>query len=344
MGAEQKIGISLLVLLAVIVVVFFFNRGDREPIAMNQTGQDVAAVQDTDDATSNEGVPLAIADSDKDSARTGARESAIGLADDADIIITTTPSRFDNEHRMSVVDARSSAGNDTPTAEAVDMYDEDWDEGESVTSPQEPGTIAYSPDSPQNTGDTDYSIAAAAVQVAADDQPVDSSRPQAWTIDQARSSSPTTRPTILLDSDRNPSTTAAVTVSERSHTIASGDTLSSLADRYFGHEKYAYLIERANPQLKNPNRLTVGETLTIPPPPDQQRTAAAAIATPGLSTPADSTGKTYTVTSGDTLSGIASKHLGSSARWREIFELNRATLKDDPGNLSIGMELRLPPR
>jgi len=52
---------------------------------------------------------------------------------------------------------------------------------------------------------------------------------------------------------------------------------------------------------------------------------------------------TYTVRPGDTLSSIALKHLGSSARYGDLFESNRELL-GSPDALQIGMVLRIPPR
>ena len=49
----------------------------------------------------------------------------------------------------------------------------------------------------------------------------------------------------------------------------------------------------------------------------------------------------YVVQSGDTLSGIAGRYLGSIARFDEIYELNRDQMSG-PHALKIGMRLRLP--
>jgi nucleoid-associated protein YgaU len=38
--------------------------------------------------------------------------------------------------------------------------------------------------------------------------------------------------------------------------------------------------------------------------------------------------RTYTVQSGDTLSGIAQQQLGDASRWPEIFERNREVLSN----------------
>ncbi|MDA0831960.1 MAG: LysM peptidoglycan-binding domain-containing protein [Planctomycetota bacterium] len=53
--------------------------------------------------------------------------------------------------------------------------------------------------------------------------------------------------------------------------------------------------------------------------------------------------KTYVVQSGDTLSGIAQKQLGSSGRFEDIYEANRDLLKN-PNDLRVGMKLKIPPR
>ena len=52
----------------------------------------------------------------------------------------------------------------------------------------------------------------------------------------------------------------------------------------------------------------------------------------------------YVVRSGDTLSGIANAMYGSELAWRDIYEANRDRIGDDPGRLSVGMRLSLPPR
>ncbi|MBI5136731.1 MAG: LysM peptidoglycan-binding domain-containing protein [Nitrospirae bacterium] len=48
------------------------------------------------------------------------------------------------------------------------------------------------------------------------------------------------------------------------HTVAAGDTLGTIAARYFGDPAFWETVWRANPQLTNPDRLTAGQILTIP--------------------------------------------------------------------------------
>lgn len=49
----------------------------------------------------------------------------------------------------------------------------------------------------------------------------------------------------------------------------------------------------------------------------------------------------YRVKAGDTLSGIASRHLGRGSRWTEIWDLNKGRIAD-PNLIEIGWELVLP--
>lgn len=50
----------------------------------------------------------------------------------------------------------------------------------------------------------------------------------------------------------------------------------------------------------------------------------------------------HKVESGETLSGLASKYLGTHRRYRELFEANRDILKS-PDALRVGMKLKIPP-
>jgi hypothetical protein len=52
-------------------------------------------------------------------------------------------------------------------------------------------------------------------------------------------------------------------------------------------------------------------------------------------------GRTHVIQAGDTLSGLASKYLGSSARYREIYEANRNVLRS-PDDLREGVTIVIP--
>ena len=60
--------------------------------------------------------------------------------------------------------------------------------------------------------------------------------------------------------------------------------------------------------------------------------------TPGAT---GTTGKTYTVKTGDTLSGIAKQQLGNANAYMKIFEANRDQLSD-PDKIKPGQVLKIP--
>lgn len=64
--------------------------------------------------------------------------------------------------------------------------------------------------------------------------------------------------------------------------------------------------------------------------------------TPKPTTPAPSTGSgTYTVVSGDSLSSIAKAKLGSVAKWKELYELNKTAIGSNPNMIYPGQKLKL---
>jgi nucleoid-associated protein YgaU len=123
----------------------------------------------------------------------------------------------------------------------------------------------------------------------------------------------------------------------REHVVASGETLSSIAASLLGDPARWREIAAANPQI-DADRLAVGDRLQIPsgspPPVAPPRTAPPPAASPDA-------GREHTVAAGETLSSIAAARLGSSGRWREIYDLNRDRLAS-PDRLREGQRLRLP--
>lgn len=51
---------------------------------------------------------------------------------------------------------------------------------------------------------------------------------------------------------------------ETIHTVLSGETLSAIAQRYFGNEDYSRIVEENRETLSDPNRLKIGMKLRIP--------------------------------------------------------------------------------
>lgn len=111
--------------------------------------------------------------------------------------------------------------------------------------------------------------------------------------------------------------------------IQRGDTLWRLAARYYGSGRYWQRIFQANMDiLRNPNRLRIGQVITIfldstdssPAQPDTETAET------------ETTGNTYTVQSGDSLWRIASRVYGQGRLWRQIFEANRDVISD-PGKI-----------
>ena len=120
------------------------------------------------------------------------------------------------------------------------------------------------------------------------------------------------------------------------HTIASGETFSSLAARLYGDQKYWVAISQANP-LIDPERLRVGQEIRLPDPADVTGKAAPAAS----DLPEGRT--SYTVKSGDSLSEIAQQFYGKATQWRRIHDANRALIGSDPADLRAGMKLVIPP-
>jgi nucleoid-associated protein YgaU len=123
--------------------------------------------------------------------------------------------------------------------------------------------------------------------------------------------------------------------------VQPGDTMSSIAKHWFGHEGKWDLIARANP-LVDPNRLRPGQMLRLPPRETVRPPIAVEGRTAGAAGTAGTGPQTHTVQSGDTLSTIAKAFYGTSARWREIYEANRATIGANPDRLEVGTKLLVP--
>ncbi len=130
---------------------------------------------------------------------------------------------------------------------------------------------------------------------------------------------------------------------ERRYKIKSGDTLSSIAEDFYGEERKWTVIAKANPKL-NPNRLRVGEEIVLP---DvaaiaKKKAEEAKKAKDAIEKAVGPAGeRTVIVESGDTLSGISKKVYGKASKWRVIFNANKKLLPR-PDDLKVGMKLTIP--
>lgn len=119
----------------------------------------------------------------------------------------------------------------------------------------------------------------------------------------------------------------------RTHTVVAGETLWSIAEKYYGSGFNWVDISNAN-NLDNPGAIETGQKLTIP---DVTPELATAVK-PASETNAIS-GATYEVVRGDSLWKIAVRAYGDGYRWVEIARENNLV---NPGLIHAGNILVLP--
>jgi len=133
------------------------------------------------------------------------------------------------------------------------------------------------------------------------------------------------------------------------HIVQANENLAKIAKRYygssFGNRQVAInrIFEANRSVLESPDRLRVGQRLTIPPLPEslkRQFTVTPAVASLPVQKPLVKV-KKYQVREGDNLWKIAVKVLGDGNRYQEIIRLNSDRLKNED-SLTPGMHLRLP--
>ena len=112
------------------------------------------------------------------------------------------------------------------------------------------------------------------------------------------------------------------------YTVQTGDSLSSIAEDWFGTASSWTLIAQANPSL-DPNRLSVGQVLILP-----EKNASPAPVLKGSGS--------HVVRSGETLSSIAKAYYGDERHWSAIYKANQAAIGSDAGDLKVGMTLVMP--
>ncbi len=118
----------------------------------------------------------------------------------------------------------------------------------------------------------------------------------------------------------------------QTYVVRKNDSLWKIAQRFYGDgTKLSIILEANRAAIKNPDRLTVGQTLVIPPLPDKKPLVLAV---------QESVQRTHTVQKGDNLYRIAERYYGNSSKWRKILAAN-PTLKSEK-DLRVGMVLIIP--
>jgi nucleoid-associated protein YgaU len=144
------------------------------------------------------------------------------------------------------------------------------------------------------------------------------------------------------------STGAAAAGEETVYTVASGDSLWKISKKVYGDPKHANRIAKAN-KLDPDDNLRVGQKLKMPRIEGVTMAAGSAAAAPAHAeaaaetppaAPAAAGAKTYTVQEGDSLWRIASKELGSGAKYPEIEKLNPGVTSKTV--LKVGQKLIIP--
>lgn len=135
--------------------------------------------------------------------------------------------------------------------------------------------------------------------------------------------------------------------SERIHRVAEGESLTRIAERFYGdRDLWKALAAYNTDRLPNPNLMKTGLVLRIPPKEllvgASAGSGAATVRDPLLRDPAPiRAARSHVVREGETLSEIAAATLGSSRRWPELVAANRDRISD-PDRVIPGTELRIP--
>lgn len=129
---------------------------------------------------------------------------------------------------------------------------------------------------------------------------------------------------------------AAEATGVRRHRVQSGETLSSIAERFYGDASAWRRVAAANPGL-DVDRLAIGMEIVLPAIESPSTAETVVPATPAPS------GRVHLVAEGETLSSIAATLYGDSSKWRSLYEANRSAIGADPGAIRVGMRLVVPP-
>lgn len=141
--------------------------------------------------------------------------------------------------------------------------------------------------------------------------------------------------------NQNNNTTAVVenTSSTVAYTVQFGDTLSKIAQRFYGSSRSWRRIYTDNAAIiRNPNRIYPGQVFIIT---LDQNNNAAPEAAAKANTSNTALNDSYIVVSGDNLYKIAQKVYGQGVRWNEIYQANKNIIAN-PGHIYASQVLIIP--
>jgi LysM repeat protein len=329
MRTDVKLGVVISMIVVFVAGGYFIFKGDEaKPIDLAQNGSNPAAGEPARPVT-------APASADANRRSTGHAMNA--------------PNRGNRQAqtaRPAAPQGQPNPATDTPTS-----VDNSRGPSDSAALPANPPT---NPSAPANSVTQPVTNLAGASNVGEQNpQPVTQPTPQ-------NASSPIPGPSSAAEAlaamrkaaptDPKPATnpaTAAVDI----HRAQPGDTLATLAQKYYGNAKYAAVLRQANPEVTDPSSLRVGTAIRIPPlPTDAASLVDAAPTKTTGSPPAPPTGagkkatasRTYVVRPGDSFYRIAEQQLGKASRWKELLALNKALVDGDPTRLKVGQKVTLP--
>ncbi len=125
----------------------------------------------------------------------------------------------------------------------------------------------------------------------------------------------------------------------RTHRVQKGDTLSEIAARLLGSVRYVKDILKANPGLRDPDNLKVGQVLILPTvvsgegdhaagPPGEKRGQRDRQGEADAARPAERV-RRVKVKKGDTLYAFAERYLGDGSKWPRLLALNQGRIRSD---------------
>lgn len=159
---------------------------------------------------------------------------------------------------------------------------------------------------------------------------------------------------VLPQPPKSGPSTRVVPPQHDEYTIQRGDTWSSIALRYFGDDRKAGVVARANP-LISPDLLKPGTTIRVPRDPGNIQGRTVAEPAPVLPVPVPvvvpsqqppplpggAAAKVYIIQQDDTLWGIAKRFYGKGGMWRTIYEVNKDRIPN-PDQPPVGAEIIIP--